>query len=137
MIEEPEYNTNIEKVCGEGIHFFMTKEAAKFHALGLMEFVDYTGEFMEWCDKGACLAHGWFKDGKKDGEWENRHDNGQREAHGWYKDGKWDGEWEWCDENGKRWQHVWYEDGKLDGEWEWCDENENGNGVMRMRMGMV
>src|SRR3972149_2304566 len=33
MVEEPEYSANIEKVCGEGIHFFMTKEPAVFHAL--------------------------------------------------------------------------------------------------------
>ena len=65
MVEEPYYNTEIEIVCGEGIHFFMTKEPAVFYALLLMKFEGYTGEWMEWCDNGQRIQHVWYKDGKK------------------------------------------------------------------------
>src|SRR3972149_11655315 len=48
MIEEPEYDTNIEIVCGKGIHFYLTKEPAVLYALGLMGFKGYTGEVKSW-----------------------------------------------------------------------------------------
>ena len=118
VVEVPEYSAEIEKVCGNGIHFYLTKEAAKFHALGLMNFEGYTGEFKSWHDNGQCWKHGVFKDGKPDGEWEWWHPNGQREVHGWFKDGEKDGEWEWWHENGQRRAHGEHKDGKKDGEWE-------------------
>jgi hypothetical protein len=123
MIEEPEYDTNIEIVCGKGIHFYLTKEPAVLYALGLMGFKGYTGEVKSWHANGQRWAHGWFKDGKWDGEWDVWHANGQRLSHGWYMDGKLNGEWEWWHDNGKRWKHGWLKDGKKDGEWEWWYEN--------------
>src|SRR3989337_245862 len=88
IVEEPNYCTDIEKVCGKGIHFYLTKEPAVFHALDLMNFEGYTGESKSWYANGQRSQHGWFKDGKRDGECEEWHDNGQPSAHGWYKDGK-------------------------------------------------
>ena len=88
MIEEPEYSTKIEIVCGKGIHFYLTKEPAVFYALGLMGFKGYTGEVKSWHANGQRWAHGWFKDGKWDGEWEAWYASGKRSFHGWYKDGK-------------------------------------------------
>src|SRR3972149_3097573 len=115
MIEEPEYSTKIEIVCGKGIHFYLTKEPAVFYALGLINFVGYTGEWVQWDVYGQRLEHGWYKDGKLDGEWEEWHKNGQRWKHGWYKDGEKDGEWESWHENGQLWKHEWYKDREQDG----------------------
>jgi|SRR3989304_6866905 len=64
MVEEPEYNAEIEIVCGNGIHFFLTEESAEFHALFLMNFVGYTGEFKSWYDNGQQWERGWCMDGK-------------------------------------------------------------------------
>src|SRR3989304_1460604 len=108
LIEVPEYSTEIECVCGHGIHFYLTKEIAVFHALQLIDFEGYTGEWMQWYDNGQRLDHAWLKDGEWDGECEEWHENGQRSAHGWYKDGKWDGEWEAWYASGKRSFHGWY-----------------------------
>ena len=125
MIEEPEYNTNIERVCDKGIHFYLTEEPAKFHALDLIGFKGYTGEWMEWHENGKRQKHGWFKDGKRDGEWEEWYDNGQRYTHGWYKDGERVGEWEEWYDSGQHWEHGWFKDGKMDGEWEmWYDNGQ-------------
>ena len=119
MVEEPEYNAVIGIACGKGIHFYLTEETAKFHALGLMNFGGYTGEFKSWYDNGLRRVRGWLKDGKWNGEYEEWHDNGKRWCHGWYKDGEMDGEWESWHENGQRLERVWFKDGEEDGE---CEE---------------
>ena len=118
IVEEPNYCTDIEKVFGKGIYFYLTKEPAVFRALSLNWFEGYTGEWMKWYDDGDRSEHVWFKDGKMDGEWMQWYDNGQCWSHGGFKDGFRVGEWEWCYDNGQRWQHGWFKDGKCDGEWE-------------------
>jgi len=80
MVEEPNYCAEIEKVCGEGIHFYLTWESAKVYALQLIGFKGYTGEIKGWHDNGQRLSHGWFKDGKFDGEWEKWHENGNMDG---------------------------------------------------------
>src|SRR3989304_6624529 len=112
MVEEPNYSAYIEWVCGLGVHFFLTMVPAKFHALHLICFKGYTGEYKCWHDNGRLGSHGWYKDGKKDGEWEWCDGRGERFQHGLYNDGGEEGEWEWCDENGKHWKHGWYKDGE-------------------------
>ena len=143
MVEEPEYNTNIERVCDKGIHFYLTKETAVFHALDLMNYVGYTGEFKCWHANGQRREHGCYKDGKLDGEWETWYGDGQRLKHEWYNDGELNGELEtWHDngdvgnmdvtrmgkgtENGRsgmRMAKVRFMDGTRMGKWEECDEN--------------
>jgi len=68
MVEEPEYNAVIGIVCGKGIHFFLTEEPAKFHALGPIK--DYTGEWEGWYDNGQRRERGCYKDGFRVGKWE-------------------------------------------------------------------
>src|SRR3989304_328491 len=93
VVEVPEYCAEIEKVGDEGIHFFLTMESAKFHALSWMDFKGYTGEYKSWHVNGQRLRHGWFKDG----EWETWNDDGKRDVRGW-KNGE---RLEWCDKMGR------------------------------------
>jgi len=71
------------------------------------------------------MFKGEFKDGKRDGLWEEYHANGTISDKGYYKDGKRYGYWEYYHSNGWLWMKRNYKDDNPHGYWEvyWsCDK---------------
>ena len=57
-------------------------------------------------------SRGNYKDGKKDGKWDEWYSNGQYFYRGNYKDGKKDGKWAWWYIDGQKMSETNYPDGK-------------------------
>ena len=78
------FDNNINIVCGKGIHYFKTEEAA-----------------LSWFYQNTSYS---FQNGKMTC-W---HDNGNKKYEVSYKDGKRDGTWTWWYKNGnKEWKERW------------------------------
>jgi len=119
----PDYfNTDINKVCARGIHYFKTKEAAlSWFYKQDNGFPD--GKWTGFHDNGRKYYEGTFKNAKKDGKWIRWHDNGQKGSEGTYKDGKVNDKWIYWWSNGTKRSEGTYKDGKLDGKWIRWHEN--------------
>ena len=68
--------------------------------------------------KVTGVHQGSFKDGRRDGPWEDYHKDGQLWSTGIYKYGRRDRLWEYYHKNGHLYQKTHNKDGKLDGLWE-------------------
>ena len=118
-VKEPNYDKDINIVCGEGIHFFLNKEIALFYRLDNVE----NGELKKWYHNGQLMEECTYKDGKPDGKYKKYYINGQLMEECTYKDGKSDGEYKSWYENGKLSQEATYEDGKIHGKYKMYYEN--------------
>jgi len=92
------FDTNLENVCSEGIHFFLDKDRATFHGINLDYF---QGEYKEWYDNGQLKIHTTYKDGNIDGEYKLWFQNGQLYVHTTYQNGKIYGEYKKWFQNGQ------------------------------------
>ena len=70
---------------------------------------------VSWYSNGNKESEGTFKDGKKDGLWNEWHENGQKKGRGTFKDGKPDGLWTYWFDNGQKEGEGTLKDGELDG----------------------
>ena len=61
----------------------------------------FSGRSVSYHENGQLKEKGNFKDGRKEGLWENYYENGQLTIKGNYKDEKEDGLWEQYHENGQ------------------------------------
>jgi len=110
------FEETINTVCGAGIHYFKTKEAAlSWFYKQPFQYPD--GKWIDWYENGQKKSEETYKDGKIDGKCIGWHENGKKSYEGTYKDGKIDGKWtEWWD-NGNKQTDETYNNGKLDGKW--------------------
>lgn len=80
------YNQDINTVCTNGIHFYLSEEAAYFN-----NFYDYMGDYIgiykEWNDNGQLILRCNIKNGVYDGLCEKWLDNGQMNIKCHYKNG--------------------------------------------------
>ncbi len=115
-VVEPFYDKDINVVCGEGIHFFLSKEVALLYGLDKVE----NGEHKRWWDNGQLMDCAMFIEGKLHGEYKAWHENGQLWKLGTYVEDKLHGEYKEWHNNGQLWKLGTYVEYKLHGEYkEW------------------
>ena len=73
----------------------------------------YSGEAVWYYENGQKMREVTYKDGKKDGKYNEWYENGQKESEETYKNGEKDGKWTWWYENGQKWIERTYKDGRL------------------------
>jgi hypothetical protein len=110
-VEEMNYNTDIEVVCGEGIHFFLDKEVALLYSLDDVK----DGLYQKWWDNGQKLKECTYRDGKLEGIYQEFWENGQKMEETTYRDGKLKGIYQSWFNNGQKWVECTYRYDKLEG----------------------
>ena len=105
-VVEPSYNKDINVVCGEGIHFFLSKEVAMLYGLDKVE----NGVHKRWWSKGQLHIQTTYLEGKRHGEYKMWYENGQLEIQTTYAEGKVHGEYkEWWSKGQLRVQTTYVE----------------------------
>lgn len=158
IVECDQFDDDVNVVCGGGIHYFKTLQAACYY--GPYRRVRETGRycFMSWHHNGRKQCEINYNDGVLDGSWVTFHESGgvrdmrtykKGHIHGWltewhrngeksieerYEDGILEGpHYKWYD-NGKKHTHGFYKNGFAHGLWRhW---NENGRKLMEIRYDM-
>jgi antitoxin component YwqK of YwqJK toxin-antitoxin module len=102
------FDTVLENVCSNGIHYFLKLECAFYYSLQKIQ----NGEYLEWHDNGQQHIKCTYTDGKRNGEYLAWHDNGQQHIKCTHTDGKLNGEYLSWHENGQQWEKCTYTDGK-------------------------
>ena len=120
-IFEKDYNKDVNVVCGEGIHFFLSKEVALLYGLDKIE----NGEYKEWYSNGQLEILYNYKEGKLEGEYKSWFKNGNQWEHTFYKDSNLEGEYKSWFKNGKLHIDCHYKEGKLEGKYKQWDEKGN------------
>jgi antitoxin component YwqK of YwqJK toxin-antitoxin module len=112
IIIPDDFDTHLENVCSNGIHYFLKLECAFYYSLKKIQ----NGEYLEWHDNGQLWKKCTYTDGKLNGEY-LKWSNGQQSKKCTYTDGKLNGEYlEWYS-NGQQSKKCTYTDGKLNGEY--------------------
>lgn len=83
-IVESEFDDNTNKVCSSGIHYFKTKDQAKWYFLKPRD----DGGYKEYYDNGQLKIHAIYFSGKLNGEYIYYDDRGIHIDEGVYCDGK-------------------------------------------------
>jgi hypothetical protein len=83
MVEEPSYTLNSEDVCGEGIHFFLSRKVAELYGLNKVQ----NGFWQAWHENGRQAAEATFVDGKAQGTYRSWHPDGTKLAEMSFVDG--------------------------------------------------
>jgi len=120
-VEEKNYNTDNEVVCGEGIHFFLDKEVALLFGLYNVK----EGVYQSWYDNGQKRIECNYRDGNREGLFQSWYDNGKiiEECH--YLDNKREGLYQCWWKNGQKMIECYYQDGKEDGVYQkWYDNGQ-------------
>ena len=119
IVSVDNYDMNLETVCSQGIHYFLTLERAYYHCNNTIK----NGLFLMWFDDGQQLEKSNFIDGKLNGKHEKWHHNGQKNVDANYVNNKLDGKYEeWFETGQKKWEKT-YVRGKLNGKCESWYEN--------------
>ena len=112
VVEVKDFYPYLNEVCSEGIHYFLSFEAAEFYG---DRPEDYTGEWKSWHHNGRLEYQGEFKKGVEDGIHKCWYENGQLYSRGEWKNG------------GREGLHEdWYENGQLEYRGEWKNGVEEG-----------
>ncbi len=127
-VVEPSYNKDIDVVCGEGIHFFLSKEVAMLYGLDKVE----NGEYKMWYNNGQLHIQTTYLEGKRHGEYkmwyrgaDERSENGQLEIQTTYAEGEVHGEYKMWYENGQLEIQTTYAEGEVHGEYkEWWSNGQ-------------
>lgn len=119
------FDTSLDRVCTNGIHYFLSIEAAFYYDL-LLFFPTYTGELISYHDNGSAYQTCSYIDGKKNGTYRKYDTSGNLIAdcelvdcrsHGKYREFTNRGILirDICLENGQYhgWYRTYYEDGTL------------------------
>ena len=147
-----EFDNYLDKVCGSGIHYFLTEEPAYYWEYkpknGLYKswyesgqvwerFTSKNGEldglYEEWRPNGQILSRWTCKNGELDGLYESWYSNGQMRGRCTYRNGEKDGLCESWHENGQMRRRYEYVNGEVDGLY----ETWHSNGQMRARYSCV
>jgi antitoxin component YwqK of YwqJK toxin-antitoxin module len=116
------FDTDLEKVCSFGIHYFLKLERAFYYVI-LMDNVN--GKYLEWHDNGQIMTKGNCIGNKLNGECFKWYDNGQISITCNYNNGHKHGEYLKCHYNGQTLVKCNYINGKLNDEYlEWCDNGQ-------------
>ena len=88
-IEEKNYDKDIEKVCSEGIHYYLDKTTAEicFESPSLKQ-KEFNGEYIWYYDNGRIYEKTTYVNGIKHGECIGYHKNGDIWGRSTFVDGK-------------------------------------------------
>lgn len=117
-VEPDMFEENIDKVCAEGIHFFLDRQRAELYDADIKN-----GERKEWHENGHLAVKAFYKNYKLEGEYKEWYENGHLTVKAFYKDGKLEGEYKSFHENGQPYSQTFYKDGKLEGEYKLWHSN--------------
>jgi antitoxin component YwqK of YwqJK toxin-antitoxin module len=67
------FDINLEKVCSNGIHYFLKLECAFYYSLDEIQ----NGEYLEWYENGQQYVKCTYTNGEINGEYLKWNDNGQ------------------------------------------------------------
>jgi antitoxin component YwqK of YwqJK toxin-antitoxin module len=109
------FDSNLSRVCSNGIHFFESIEPAFYYELYKLR--NYTGHWINWNDNGQKIYEGYYMSGEETGLWVTWYDNGVKNSKGYYLNGKETGHWIIWYDNGQKSQTGDYLKGEKTGRW--------------------
>jgi antitoxin component YwqK of YwqJK toxin-antitoxin module len=115
------FDSNLDKVCSNGIHFFESIQAAFYYELDGLQ--NYSGHWIRWDNDGQKSSEGNYLDGKRTGHWTWWYENGQKDVEGHYLNGKTHGHWISWYSNGRKFSDGHYLNGEKSGCWIYWYEN--------------
>ena len=104
------FDEDLNKVCGSGIHYFLTEEPARY-----WKYEPKNGLHKSWHENGQMWKRHIFKNGEEDGLRESWHTNGQMSVRCTLKNGKRYGLFESWYPNGQMHIRCTCKNGKEDG----------------------
>ena len=143
LIEEPAFDTYLENVCAEGIHFFLNRRVAELYGLdeiqnGLYQRWYWNGQiktqvnyvngkeeglFQCWYSTGYKFCEVNYVNGNFEGFYKSWHENGRRACQAYYVNGKQEGLSESWYPSGKQEETCYYRNGQKHGYYERCWES--------------
>jgi antitoxin component YwqK of YwqJK toxin-antitoxin module len=132
LVEVPEYDMDLEKVCSTGIHFFQTKCVAELYARGSIQ----NGLYQAWHDNGQIQEESTFVNGRVEGLYQRWYENGQKRLEYTVVNGKLEGLYQTWHENGQKREEAMYVDGVKDGLYQSWHENGEKHEECRLVNGM-
>ena len=124
IIEELEFDENLEKICSQGIHYYLDKDTAKFCMNSPITKGNFSGEAIEYHENGSIWTKSHYIQGKEDGKYEVWYENGNIYIRGTYIQEKLNGKYKEWHVNGNLHIKCNYIQGKLEGEYkEWYNGN--------------
>jgi antitoxin component YwqK of YwqJK toxin-antitoxin module len=111
IVYEPAYTLDLESVCGEGIHFFLSKEVALLYGLDKIK----NGVHKRWWNSGQLMDLSIFIEGEVHGVYKAWHNNGQLWKLGTYASDKLHGEYKEWYSNGQLQIQTTYKNDKIHG----------------------
>jgi antitoxin component YwqK of YwqJK toxin-antitoxin module len=139
-IEIKNFDTNLNEVCAEGIHYFKSLESAYYYSRPIDK--KYTGGCVYWHDNGQCAAMHNYVDGQLHGQCKKFYDSGRIQMECIFKNGKYHGPMTIWDNNGtiEKRMYVnglahgksasWYKNGRLAHDGEYVNGDLHGKYVM-------
>lgn len=131
-----DYNDNINDVCTNGIHFYITKEAAFYHCI---DTSNYSGPYRAWHHNGSPDIIANYVNGYKNGNYIMFHENGKIKEKCNYKNGTINGEvlnyhyngnmqskYKTINDSKEGLYQVWYENGNLNLEHNYINDSKHG-----------
>ena len=104
-----EFDNYLDKVCGSGIHYFLTEEPAYY-----WDYEPKNDLYKSWHPNGQMEKRCTYKNGKRDGLYESWHSNGQMRYRHTYKNGEKDGLHENWHANGQMYMRCTFKNGIMD-----------------------
>jgi len=108
ILMESSYDPDPEIICGEGIHYFLSRTTAEQYGLNSVQ----NGICISYYDNGNKREEGTFKDGKKHGLFQRWFENGQKDGEATYVDGLRHGLYQRWKEDGTILEEAIYENGE-------------------------
>jgi antitoxin component YwqK of YwqJK toxin-antitoxin module len=106
-VEVNDYDTNIDKVCSRGIHYFKSLFSSQMWQFNRS---NYTGPYVE-----GPYVESNYKDGERHGPFKEWYENGQQWEECNYVNGKLHGPYIGWYKNGQKWRECEYVNGELHG----------------------
>ena len=107
------YDKDINIVCGKGIHYFKTKEAAVSWFYGTYPCNAPDGSYTWWREDGSRESEGSYKNGNKEGTWTWWDSNGQKIEEGNIERSLREGKWYRWRSDGTERKSLYYKNGHL------------------------
>jgi hypothetical protein len=139
IVRPDAFDNNLNVVCGNGVHYFKSIDAAFYWDWGARRFT--SGQWCQWYENGQIVYKGDYQNRKKIGHWCKWYENGQIAREGDYQNGKEIGHWRSWHSNGQivyegdyqndgkrtgHWRH-WYSSGQMSEEGDYQDGERTGH----------
>lgn len=124
IIEISDYDTDLEKVCSSGIHFFLTKHIAELYGISSLQ----NGLYQSWHENGQKRKECMYVNRKQEGLNQGWHENGEKKFECIYVNGKLDGLYQEWYSNGQKYKEYNYVNGVKEGLHQlWYDNGQKYN----------